>query len=173
MFDVACLLNCNVWQNSGETEEESWDRQLKLLRNVISHYGEMEIFASITEDEIVESFLLIVRYGLKYSNLTGTGVYDFWARIFGLKYDKPQWNPALLIIEICMCAPISKASQMNIVKSNVRNRLTNSALMHFYASKFQKFPSILFIKITFRGVLNTGSKRKASEWRKETQTLPM
>ena len=39
LFDVACLLNCNVWQNSGETEEKSCDRQLKLLQNMISHYG--------------------------------------------------------------------------------------------------------------------------------------
>ena len=31
LFDVACLLNCNVCQNSGETEEENCDRQLKLL----------------------------------------------------------------------------------------------------------------------------------------------
>ena len=39
--------------------------------------------------------------------------------------------------------------------------------MHFYTSKFQKFLSILFIKITFQGVLNTGSKKKAGETRKE------
>ena len=39
--------------------------------------------------------------------------------------------------------------------------------MQFYASKLQKFPSILFIKITFQGVLNIGSKRKAGKWRKE------
>ena len=29
LFDVASLLNCNVSQNSGETEEESCDRQLR------------------------------------------------------------------------------------------------------------------------------------------------
>ena len=39
--------------------------------------------------------------------------------------------------------------------------------MHFHASKFQKFLSIIFIKIVFQGVLNTGSKRKVDEWRKE------
>ena len=39
--------------------------------------------------------------------------------------------------------------------------------MHFYTSKFRKFPSILLIKIKFQGVLHTGSKRKASEWCKE------
>ena len=33
----------------------------------------MEILTSITEDETVESFLSIVRYGLKYFNLTGIG----------------------------------------------------------------------------------------------------
>ena len=127
LFDVACLLNCNIWQNSGKTEEESCDRQLKLLQNMISLYGDMETLASITEDEIVESLLSIVRYGLKYFNLTGIGIYDFWAKNFDLKDDNPQRNPALLIIEIYVCAPISNASlerlfnQMNIVKSNVRN----------------------------------------------------
>ena len=64
LFDVACLLNCNIWQNSGKTEEENCDRQLKLFQNMISRYGDMEILTSITEDEIVESFLSTVRYGL-------------------------------------------------------------------------------------------------------------
>ena len=51
---------------------------------MILHYGEREILASSTEDEIIESFLSIVRYGLKYFNLTGIGVYDFSTKIFGL-----------------------------------------------------------------------------------------
>ena len=57
---------------------------------MISRYGGMEILASITGDEIVESFLSIVRYGFKHFNLTGIGVYDFWAKIFGFKDDNPQ-----------------------------------------------------------------------------------
>ena len=69
---------------------------------------------------------------------------DFWAKIFGFKDDNPQWNPALLIIEICMCAPISIASlerlfnQMNIVKPNVRSWLTNPALNAFLRIKVSK-----------------------------------
>ena len=98
VFDVACLLNCNVLQNSGETEEESCDRQLKSLQNMILLYDRMEILTLLTEDEVVESFLSIVMCGLKYFNLTGIGVYGFRSKIFGLKDDKPQWNPALLII---------------------------------------------------------------------------
>ena len=35
---------------------------------MISRYGGRAILASITEDEIVENFLSIVRYGLKYFN---------------------------------------------------------------------------------------------------------
>ena len=56
---------------------------------------------------------------------------------------------------------------MNIVKSNVRNRFTNSALNTLLRIKVSKVPVDFFIKITFQGVLNTGSKRKAGEWRKE------
>ena len=94
LFDVSCLLNWNVWQNSGKAEEESCDWQLRLFQNTILHYEGMEILTSITEDEIAEGFLSIVRYGLKYFNLTGIGVHDSWAKIFGLKYDNPQWNPS-------------------------------------------------------------------------------
>ena len=39
LFDVSCLLNWNVWQNSGEAEEESCDWQLKLFQNMILYYG--------------------------------------------------------------------------------------------------------------------------------------
>ena len=184
---------------------------------MISRYGGREILASITEDEIVENFLSIVRYGLKYFNLTGIGVYYFslhkkwsfplrissvnvtnpqetadlvtfteeilhgklhflcsvWVKIFDLKDNNSQWNPVLLIIEISMCSPISNVSlkrlfnQMNTVKSNVQIGWQIQRQAHFWASKFQKFLSILFIKITFQGVLITVSKRKAREWRKE------
>ena len=113
---------------------------------MISHYGVMEILSSITEDEIVESFSSIARHGLRFFNLTGIGVYDFWAKIFCLRDDNPQRNSALLIIEICMCALICNTSlemlfnQMNIVKSNMQNRLTNSALNTLLRIKFSKLP---------------------------------
>ena len=77
---------------------------------MILRYRGMEILAPITGDEIFESFLSIARYRFKYFNSTGTRVYDFCAKIFGLKNDAPQWNPALLNVEICMCALISNAS---------------------------------------------------------------
>ena len=49
----------------------------------------MEILASTTENEIVERFLSIVKYGFIYFNLSVIGVYDFRAKIFGLRDNNP------------------------------------------------------------------------------------
>ena len=54
--------------------------------------------------------------------------------MLSLQDEHPHWKGAMLLIEICLCAPVSNASlerlfsQMNIVKSNTRNRLKNDAL---------------------------------------------
>ena len=74
-----------------------------------------------------------------------------------------------------MCAPISNASlerlfnQMNIVKSNVRNHLTNSTLNALLHIKVSNFPLDFIHKITFQGVLNTGSKRRPGNGARKTQ----
>ena len=108
-------------------------------------YGRMEILASLTEDEVVESFLSIVRCRLKYFNLTGIGVYDFRCKIFDLKDGNPQWNPALRIIEICMCAPISNTflerlfNQMVIIKIKCAKSLDKFSIK--YTSTHQSFES--------------------------------
>ena len=45
----------------------------------------MEILAPITEDEITESFLAIVRYGLKYFKMISVDVLEFWPKILKLR----------------------------------------------------------------------------------------
>ena len=108
-------------------------------------YGRMEILASLTEDEVVESFLSSVRCGLTYFNLNGIGVYDFRSKIFDLKDDNLQWNPALLIIEICMCSPISNTllerlfNQMNIIKIKCAKSLDKFSVK--FTSTHQSFKS--------------------------------
>ena len=88
----------------------------------------------ITEDEITESFLSIVWYGLKYFKMVNVDVLEFWPKILKLQDENPQWRPVLLIVKICLCAPISNASQerlfnqMNLIKPTVHNRLKSSAL---------------------------------------------
>ena len=57
------------------------------------------------------------------------------SKMFFLKDENTYLREAQLIIEICLCAPVSNASlerlfsQMNIINSDVRNRLSNKALI--------------------------------------------
>ena len=72
-----------------------------------------------------------------------------------------------------MCAPISNASlerlfnQMNIVKSNVRNHLTNSALNALLHIKVSNFPLDSIHKNHVSRCVEYWFKKKAGEWRKE------
>ena len=94
----------------------------------------MVILFPYTEDDVTISFLSIVRYALRYFNLVNIDAIEFWSKILSLLDQNPQWKPALLIVEICLCAPISNASlerlfsQMNLIKTTVRNRLKNISL---------------------------------------------
>ena len=157
LFHVACLLNCKVWQNSGEAEQESC-------------YGETCYFALWGDGNLSinnwrwncwELLINCMVWTFKYFKLTGIGLYDFWAKIIGLKYDNAQWNPTLFIIEICMCAPISNAllerlfNQINFLKSNVWNGFTKSVfavsllkpyvVMHYHCS----FSSLILFWLVF------------------------
>ena len=124
LFDVACLLNCNVWRSPGskESQEDACERQLSWLMKMFNRYQELEILAPITEDGITESFLSIVRSGLKYFKMINVDVLEFWPKILKLQDENPQWSSALLIIKTCLRAPISNASlerlfnQINLVK---------------------------------------------------------
>ena len=88
----------------------------------------------ITEDEITESFLSIVQYGLKYFKMVNVDVLEFWPKILKLQNENPQWRPVLLIVKICLCALISNTSQerlfnqTNLIKPTVHHRLKSSAL---------------------------------------------
>ena len=94
----------------------------------------MEILVPITENEITESFLSIVQYGLKYFKMISVDVLKIWPKIFKPQDENSQWWPVLLIIKISLCTPICNASlerlfnQTNVAKSTAHNDLKNSAL---------------------------------------------
>ena len=83
--------------------------------------------------------------------------------------DLHQWNPFLLIIEICMFTCISNASlerlfnQMSIVKLNVQNWLTNSALNALLHIKVSKVPVNSFYKNHISRCVEYWFKKKS--WR--------
>ena len=59
---------------------------------------------------------------------------EFWSNMLSLHEDNTSWKAALLVVELSFCVPISNAtlerlfSLMNLVKTNVRNRLSNDSL---------------------------------------------
>ena len=136
LFDVCRVLNCNVWPvlADGVEPQEMFSLQLKSLKSIFCRYNQMEIFKSYSEEDIVDSFLDIIRYASRYFNTSTVNPIEFWSKILELNQDKKQWKVSLLLVEICLCAPFSNASlerlfsHMNIVKSTTRSRLSNRSL---------------------------------------------
>ena len=86
------------------------------------------------ENDVSDSFFAIVRYAVRYFNVQKVNPIDFRSKILSLKEEHTDWKPASLLIEICLCAQFSNAilerffSQMNLIKTTLRNRLTNESL---------------------------------------------
>ena len=67
-------------------------------------------------------------------NMVNVNPLELWGEILSFQDEHPYWRPALLIVDICICAPCSSAtlerlfSQMNQIKTLLRNRLNNASL---------------------------------------------
>ena len=111
LFDVSRILNCNVWCTMDVSpKEEVYSAQITSLSKLFDHYKDMQVLKSLTKDEVTDSFFAIVRYGLKYFSMSNIEVLQFWSRILSLQDQHPRWRPALLLVEICLCAPLSNAT---------------------------------------------------------------
>ena len=126
----------------------------------------MEIFKSYSEEDIVDSFLDIIRYASRYFNTSTVNPIEFWSKILALNQDKKQWKVSLLLVEICLCAPFSNASlerlfsHMNIVKSTTRSRLSNRSLNSILRIGFQYAH---FTINTFKNVSITGTAQRIGD----------
>ena len=83
LSDVTCLLNCNLSckLEDGNDEELLYANQLQSLSKVYSRFACMGIFASCTEYQVIDSYLAIVRYGMKYLSIESIDVLEFWNKI--------------------------------------------------------------------------------------------
>ena len=132
LLDVSRIVNCNVW--SDLTEIAQYSIQLAAFQELFDHFKEMTIFSGVTFRDIKESFQATIQYALTYCSTNIANPIDFWSKVLTLKKDDQLMKPSLLIVEICLCAMFSNAtlerlfSQMNLVKTMVRNRLSNDSL---------------------------------------------
>ena len=136
IFDVCRILNCNVWPNVTDDSDTAthYSLQLAALITVFNQYKDIDVMKCYTEDDVLSSFLAVLRYAHQYFNTSNINPIDFWSKILSLADEHIFWKPTTLIIEICLCVPFSNASlerlfsQMNLIKTTLRNRLTNDSL---------------------------------------------
>ena len=136
IFDVCHILNCNVWPNVTDDSDTAtqYSLQLAALITVFNRYKDIDVMKCYTEDDVLSSFLAVLRYAHQYFNTSNINPIKFWSKILSLADEHIFWKPTTLIIEICLCAPFSNVSlerlfsKMNLIKTTLRNRLINDSL---------------------------------------------
>ena len=135
-FDVCRILNCNVWPNVTDDSDTAtqYPLQLAALITAFNRYKDIDVMKCYTEDDVLSSFLAVLHYAHRYFTTYNINPIEFWSKILSLAGEHIFWKPTTLIIEICLCAPFSNASlerlfsQMILIKTTLRNRLTNDSL---------------------------------------------
>ena len=100
-----------------------------------------------TEDDVLSSFLAVLRYAHQYFNTSNINPIEFWSKILSLADEHIFWKPTRLIIDICLFAPFSNTSlgrlfsKMNVIKTILHSRLTNDSLnsILLYSILFQTY----------------------------------
>ena len=136
IFDICCVLNCNVWPDvtPDSNLHEKFSVQLTALQKMFDRYKNMEVFNTFTSDDVTESFCAVTRYSSRYFNTSNVKPIEFWSKILLLHEENNSWKATLLLVELCLCAPFSNASlerlfnHMNIVKNRLSNESLNSTL---------------------------------------------
>ena len=127
-------MNCNVWLNVTDDSDTvtQYSLQLAALITVFNQYKDIDVVKCYTEDDVLSSFLAVLRYAHRYFNTSNINPIEFW--ILSLPDEHIFWKPMTLIIEICLCAPFSNVSlerlfsQMNLIKTTLHNHLRNNSL---------------------------------------------
>ena len=94
----------------------------------------MTIFNGVTSEDIKESFQATMQYASTYFSTNVANPIDFRSKVLTLKKDDQLTKLSLLIVEICLYTLFSNAtlerlfSQMNLIKTKVRNRHSNDSL---------------------------------------------
>ena len=101
---------------------------------LFNRYKDIDVMKCYTEDDVLSSFLAVLRYAHQYFNTSNINPIKFWSKILSLADDCIFWKLTTLMIEICLCAPFSNASlerlfsKISLIKTTPRNRLTNDTL---------------------------------------------
>ena len=70
IFDVCLILNTTVWPKLDDTTDDEvvLEKQLSAVKRVYQRYYRQKASAAVTEEEIINSFIDILKYASPYFN---------------------------------------------------------------------------------------------------------
>ena len=119
-----------------------FEKNIEALKHVFLHFENILVktFPGINVLSMEEEFILVFSHAIKHFNTQIHPPLALWQYLYGIRESK-SWLNILGVIEICMCAPCSNAtlerffSQLRVVKSVWRNRLSEENLTHLLQIK--------------------------------------
>ena len=95
IFDVCHILNCNVWPNVTDDSDTAtqYSLQLAALITVFNRYKDIDVMKCYTEDDVLSSFLAVLRYAHQYFNTSNINPIEFWSKILSLADEHIFGNP--------------------------------------------------------------------------------
>ena len=95
IFDVCCILNCNVWPNVTDDSNTAtqYPLQLAALMMVFNRYNDIDVMKCYTEDDVLSSFLAVLRYHTNTLILLTLTQSNFETRFFLMQMNTFFGNP--------------------------------------------------------------------------------
>lgn len=130
LFDICRVLNTVTWPTLSDDVEDDSTLLEKQIESLTRLYRRYEVKIPATLDELIDSYTDIVKYANRYFNIIENNPLDIWAKIGAIKMHKENFKVAMLLIELCLCAPYSNAeverffNHMKYVKSSTRTSLS-------------------------------------------------
>ena len=108
--------------------------QLNAISIIHKHFENLPCLSTFSVRSVIDGYLEIVLYAQRYYQTKIVSPIELWANLIKLGAEKANWKEALLIIELCLCIPMSNAmlerffSHMKIVKCPTRTSLLSTSL---------------------------------------------
>ena len=95
IFDVCRILNCNVWSNVTDDSDTAtqYSLQLAALITVFYPYKDINVMKCYAVDDVLSSFLCVLRYEHQYFNTSNINPIEFWSQILPLADENIFWKP--------------------------------------------------------------------------------
>ena len=136
--------------------------KLKAFQKLFNCFKETAILNGVTSEDVKERFQATIWYTSNYFSTDVANPIDFGSKVLTLMKNDQLAKPSLLIFEICHSALFSNAtlerffSQVNLVKTLVRNRLSNDSI--------NSLSRIEISGITLQDFLETYVKKSIQWW---------